>query len=891
MAQKNPKEVALTEKDLDLSCRIGNVPFRTPFYISSGPTSKTVEQMAKAESLGWAGASIKLTFDPAPYINLPPRYGWFLKERYLSFSAETRLNVEEGIQLVKDTRKQTQSDFIVMANITYAGTAGIEGWVNMARRFQDVGSHIIELNFCCPNMSFNVSVAGKTQADHRTGASLGEDAEAVAFITDKVKKAVTIPVVAKITPEGGRIAQVAKAAYGAGADAVCSVANRLGISPVNLNDPAQSVYHLQGEPSMACMAGPWIKPLAMRDVYEIRNLVGPSPVITGTGGMVTWQDAVEMMMAGADMVGFCTGILLEGFELMPPLLADLKGYMVSHGYRTPRDFRDLLVKAVTPSSKLTIFEGVAKKKEECLAAPCTTACPAHVPANAYVHYVADGNYEQAYREIISKNPLQNVCGYVCSHPCETKCVRGKLEEPIRIREIKRFVLDMAKAKGWKPEPPADRARSERVAVIGSGPAGLSAAYDLARAGYKVVVFERDRKLGGMLRWAIPRFRLSDEVLDDGIADVKALGVEFRTNAEFGTVVTLDTLRKDGFDAVFIGVGAQESMKLGLANEDRRGCVPALDFLRDPKAAKLAVKKKRVAVIGGGFTAIDAARTAVRHGASEVFIVYRRTRSEMPAVSEEVDEAEEEGVQIMYLVSPKAILIEKGKVAGLTMVNHVLGEEDASGRRKPIPVKETEFTLNADVIITALGQEVALDEMAAGVRLTSWGTIETDKSSLATSAKGVFAGGDAVTGASNLVSAIAAGKRAAVSIDRMLSGKHAVYAPEPEPVAVAAEIVLKRVGNFPRQGRAPLDVKPATARKKNFRPCVATMTESDARAEAARCLNCGCGVACGVCYRVCMSMAIQQVGGRYVIDDKKCHACGMCFQRCPNMNIEMVRSKP
>jgi NAD-dependent dihydropyrimidine dehydrogenase PreA subunit len=205
------------------------------------------------------------------------------------------------------------------------------------------------------------------------------------------------------------------------------------------------------------------------------------------------------------------------------------------------------------------------------------------------------------------------------------------------------------------------------------------------------------------------------------------------------------------------------------------------------------------------------------------------------------------------------------------------------------VKETEFTLNADVVIAALGQEVAIEAKSAGVKLTGWGTIECDKNSLATSVKGVFAGGDAVTGANNLISAIAAGKRAAVSIDRMLAGKLAVYAREPEPVAVTEEVVLKRVGNLPRRGRAPLDVEAPDKRRKGFGEYVATMTEDEARSEAARCLNCGCGVACGVCYRVCMSMAIKEVDGRYVIDREKCHACGMCFQRCPNKNIEMVRS--
>ncbi|GAG15976.1 unnamed protein product, partial [marine sediment metagenome] len=254
--------------------------------------------------------------------------------------------------------------FVVLANITYSGDAGIEGWVNMAKEFEDAGSDIIELNMCCPNMSFNVEVSGTTQRpEHRTGASLGEDADATAFITGKVRQAVSIPIQVKITPEGGRIAHVAKAAYDAGADAVSSVANRLGIPPIDLDEPTRAVYHLQEQPSMSCMSGPWIKPLALRDVYEIRKLVGPDRVITGTGGMVTSRDVIEMIMCGADLVAFCTGILLEGYELLPPLLAELEEYMIQHGHRTVRDMRDLVVNAVTPATELTIPEGVARKIE------------------------------------------------------------------------------------------------------------------------------------------------------------------------------------------------------------------------------------------------------------------------------------------------------------------------------------------------------------------------------------------------------------------------------------------------------------------------------------------------------------------------------------------------
>ena len=357
-----------------LPVEVGGVTFRNPCYVGAGPMSKSVEQLVKAAELGWAGASIKLTFDPAPYVNLKPRYGWFKKEQFLAFSAETRLNLEEGLRLVEEGRKRTR-DFIIMANSTYAGDKpGVQGWVDMAKRFEEVGAHVIELNMCCPNMSFNVEISGSAEIDHLTGASLGQNAEALSSIVSAVKKAVDIPVFVKLTPEGGRIAQVADACFKAGADAVGGTANRLGIPPIDIRNPTRSPYALQKEPSMSCLCGPWLRPLGLRDVYEIRKLVGPKPRITASGGIMEMKDVVTSAMCGGDLMCICTGILLKGFEMLPPLIANLKAYMREMGFDRFSDMRDVLVEAISPATSLTIEDGFARKKKADEPCPIATKC-------------------------------------------------------------------------------------------------------------------------------------------------------------------------------------------------------------------------------------------------------------------------------------------------------------------------------------------------------------------------------------------------------------------------------------------------------------------------------------------------------------------------------------
>ena len=762
-----------TEDDILLPVEVAGVKFRNPFYVASGPTTMTIEQLIRIEQTGWGGASLKLSFDPPPYINRHPRYGFWPDERILSFTTERRMVFDDTRRLLEEARRQTTA-IVLFSNFTYAGDDGIEGWVRMAQGFEASGAHVNEINMCCPNMSYNVELsAGSGKTGPQTGASLGQQLDVVRAIVAAIKQATRIPLFVKLTPEGGRIAQVAKACYEAGADVVGTTANRLAIHHVDLEHPTKSPIRLQEEVSIQCMSGSWVHPLGLRDVYEIRKLNGPDVRITGTGGVSDWRTAAEMFLCGANLVGICAETLISGFGFLPELVIELKQWMSSHEMDSLAAITSVVPPALKAAPEVTLYPGHARLKDHAPSAPCVCECPASVPAQAYVSKIAEGEFEESFQILSSAGPLMSICADVCPHPCEDACTRGQKDEAIRIRDLKRFLVAKARAEGWTAKKQTEEPNGRSVAVVGAGPSGLTAAFLLAQAGYRVTIFEGSSQAGGMLRWALPAFRCSSAMLDDEISLVRSAGVSFEFNRVLGRDLQLEELRRE-FDAVYLAIGAQKGAGLGIKGEDARGVLPAVDFLRSLAAGERTPLGKRVAIIGGGFTALDAARSARRLGASEVFILYRRTKDEMPASREEIAEAEEEGVRIMYLVSPVEILTSGGKVASIRMRNQVLGHVDTSGRRRPEPVDGAEFELRVNTVITALGQQVELGGDPS-LRSSSAGTISVDDSGF-TGVGRVYAGGDVTVGTGTVIGAIAAARNAAVAIDRELMGSRARLKP-------------------------------------------------------------------------------------------------------------------
>ncbi|MDJ0782941.1 MAG: FAD-dependent oxidoreductase [Desulfosarcinaceae bacterium] len=486
-------------------------------------------------------------------------------------------------------------------------------------------------------------------------------------------------------------------------------------------------------------------------------------------------------------------------------------------------------------------------------APCKAGCPLGPSVQGCFALIQQGDYAGAYRLFRQEHPFPAICGRVCNHPCEIACTRGELDEPLSIRHMHRFLSDWVQENGIEPvTPPADKF-PEKVAVIGSGPGGLACAYFLALKGYAVTVFEKEDTIGGMLTLGIPAYRLPRAIIDSEVQPLIDLGVVFKTGVDIGKDTTIGDLRQDGYGAFFLAVGSQECKLLGLEGEDLEGVLGGLDYLRRVNAGESVDLGDRVAVIGGGNVAMDAVRTALRGGAKQPFILYRRSEAEMPAGMDEVAECREEGIEIMPLTNPIGIIREAGRVTAIECQKMELGEPDASGRRRPVPIPGSEFTLEIDTLMPSIGQEsdwaCLTDECAC--TLSDWGTLEVDALTLQTADPDIFAGGDAVTGPRTVVEALAAGKEAAYSIERFLQGEDLKAGRgEQPPLAVVA------LGDQPLLPRQKMPLRPGAERVGDFEEVALGFDEARMQAEAERCLQCGLCSECYLCEQACLAEAVN-----------------------------------
>ncbi len=529
-------------------------------------------------------------------------------------------------------------------------------------------------------------------------------------------------------------------------------------------------------------------------------------------------------------------------------------------------------------------------------APCQMACPAGIDIPTYVALIGQGKDAEAIEVIRKDNPFPWVCGLVCTRPCEFMCVRGRIDKPISIKFMKGFAAEKALSDREYKNPPKAPDKGRKVCVIGAGPGGMSAAYFLGLMGYQVRVLEAQPVAGGMMMVGIPRYRLPREVIDREVAMIEELGVEFQYNVRFGADVTMEQLKAEGFEAFLFAIGAHKAFSLNIPGEkDFPEVLEAIDFLRRVALGHRKSPGKRVVIIGGGNVAIDAARTSLRLGSEEVTIAYRRTRHEMPADIEEVEQAEDEGIRFAFLTIPVEIVGEEGKLTGLKCLRADLVSKPGSDRKSPVPMLGSDFVMEVDSVICAIGQRVdhMCLESVEELKWTRRTTIDVNMACMETSVPGVFATGDAVTGPATVVEAIGGGKRAAKAIDRYLSGFPQPKLP-PVPVRrkrvewlevpAATKMVLKR----PEMPLLNLE-----RRRTTFQQAELGYSENQVREEARRCLRCDFCLRCGKCVEVCRDkMGVNALEFGFLdfdhpvqtdfrVTEERCILCGACAANCPN----------
>ena len=520
-------------------------------------------------------------------------------------------------------------------------------------------------------------------------------------------------------------------------------------------------------------------------------------------------------------------------------------------------------------------------------APCMGNCPSGTNIRGVMTTIAQAEaygrtneqaYEIAWRMIAENNPFPATCGRVCPHPCEAGCNRNEKEGPVAINAVERFLGDFALEKGLKPSRLTEEKHAEKVAVVGAGPAGLSCAYQLARRGYGVTVFEGFSKPGGMLRYGIPKYRLPRQVLDAEIGRIEELGVELKCNFLIGKDMSLDDLKKQ-YRAIFVGIGAHKGIKLRVPGEDAPNVYTGTEFLNKVNSGEEVKVGGKVIVIGGGDTAIDAARISKRLGAQST-LLYRRTRAEMPAIAPEIEGALEEGVIIEFLAAPVEILVKDGVAVGMKCIRMELGEPDASGRRRPVPKAGSEFDIEATAIIAAISQEPAFDGFESLREGKDWIVVDDWG---ATKSEGVYSGGDDVElGLATI--AIAQGRFAAEAIDARFRGKTLEKHQQP-PLVKSDKMKLSWYKEAVRNERADL---PPAERGMNTE-IEQGFTDQQAQDEAKRCMSCGMCMDCESCWMYCTNSCFVKLpkGEHYKIKLEVCNGCKKCAEECPCGYLEMA----
>ncbi|NLO08174.1 MAG: FAD-dependent oxidoreductase [candidate division WS1 bacterium] len=844
----------------------------SPLIAGSAAITKDLDQMRRAEDAG-AGAVIMKGFSDIEAMRKSPAPRYRVIEHEMAdrdaftfYSYEQASHFDIHDYAAEVARTVEALSIPVIPNID---CQCVESWLEATRIVAQAGPAAIEANVSCPHGSIAFS---------------GQDVERrILEVVEELRRAIDLPLIIKLTPQLTSPMSFVKAIEEIGAEGV-TMFNRFTGLEVDV-ETGRPVMH----GGYAGHGGPWARNFVLRWVNTVSP--GTDLQISASGGVSEAEHALAYIMAGAQTVQVCTGIYLEGFEILTRLNAQLLEFMEARGLETLDEIRGELTERITPLDQVDRRHLVVADIQPRGTAPCRWECPINEDAQGYLNLIAEGKYDHALRLIKQNHPFPGVLGRCCHHPCETACTRGEVDDPISIAAMKRFAADHGgRYLPETPEPPPWR--DERVAIVGAGPGGLTAAYRLALMGYRSTVFERLPVAGGMLAVGIPEYRLPRDVVRHEIGEIEGLGVEIRTGVSVGRDVSLDDLREQGYSAILLAVGGHRQRKLGIPGEQLEGVIDGVRLLREHALGEPVALGEHVVVIGGGDVAVDSARVSIRL-IDRVTLAYRRRFEDMPARREEIEEALEEGVELVDQLQPVEIINEGGRVAGVRFARTRMTQPGPDGRVGFEEIEGSSEIIECDTVVVSVGQipdigwlkSVGLDRLCEGDRVLA------DADSGATCELDIFACGDCVTGSGPLVEAMAAGKRAAFTIAGFLQGEE-VPRPEPAMERVEPEQVIRESQPIVLTRRQRMPVRPAEERVTDFGEVALGLPEELGRAEAVRCMDCGRCSNCGDCVRVCPWRAIERVDDVTRVDPEVCDSCGLCYLICPQCAIELVeREEP
>jgi len=811
----------------DISTELCGVKLQSPFILSSGPLSYAAEGLIRAHEAG-AGAVVTKTIRLKAAANSVSHISKINKDSLIN--CEKWADSEAALWFKREIPMTKKAGAVVIASVGHT----LPEAEALAKDCEKAGADFIEL------------------------VSYTEDT--ILPMLKATKERVSIPVICKMSGNWPDPVGAAKKCLEAGADAISAIDSIGPTLKINIKEARPEMFSANG---YGWLSGGAIRPIALRIASEIsRN--GCNNLI-GIGGVTCAEDAIEYLMIGANAIGVCSIAILRGIEEFTKLCKNTSVLLAELGYSSIYAVKGV---ALPNFPKEEIF-GKLEFNYDPDYAPCQNACPAGVDVPLYLAQIRKGDYLEAYNIISLTNPFPAICGRVCDHPCEEQCRRSTIDDPLQIRLLKRFAADQVLENcGYElPLPPMQPDNGRKIAIIGSGPAGLTSAFYLAKLGYKVKIFEALPVAGGMMAVGIPDYRLPKEILKKEIIRIENMGVEIKTGVRIGSDISWQELKKQNYDSILIATGAHKDLALNIAGENFAGVLSGISFLRDVNLGhKFDFNGKKIAVIGGGNAAIDSARSALRLGAKKVTIVYRREKEDMPAFIEEINYAEEEGIKFIFLAAPDKIT-GKENLEKLYYKPTKLGEVDSSGRRRPIPTGEASKALKVNVVIVAAGQKIDT-EFLPEIKNKETGETEIE---------GVYAIGDCIKGSGTIIQSIADGKKVAETINLNLKGKIKILE--------GKEIKRMHFGAIDNDyiEREETKLLPVKERISNFAEVEMDLEEDVARKEAQRCLQCGC-INCQRCVIACPYHARSLDFPVMKVDQDLCRSCGLCLSICPTGSL-------